>query len=428
MYIFLNILAFTLIIFIHELGHFLCAKLFKVKVEVFSIGIGPSLFKIKIKDTEYKVSPIFLGGYCKLKGSDHLENEIKLNRQLEADKNSIFGISHFKKILIYFAGPLFNLILALIIFIMIEMVGIVYFDYPGKINVINNNVLSNFRDGDIILRVDNHNIKYFSDLSKFVSLKDSKMTFTVLRDNKNISFEEYTNLDKLLKEISPWIDLVIAKVEANSPFGIAGLKPNDKIISINDVVLNNNKDLSNLIAKLGVDVVNIKYERRGEILTSKLVFQDTKKILGISLLPSLERVLKTDNLIVAFKNSFNKVLNILGHILYSIVELFSNFKNNSKNIVGPIGIMNILVNSSSIGFSYWFNTIAILNLLIAGMNLFFFVVPMFDGGQMFISLIELLRGKRFSAKFIYYFYFVGILLVLSLFILGFLNDLRSILG
>lgn len=104
MYIFLNILAFTLIIFIHELGHFLCAKLFKVKVEVFSIGIGPSLFKIKIKETEYKVSPIFLGGYCKLKGADHLENEIKLNRQLEADKDSIFGISHFKKILIYFAG------------------------------------------------------------------------------------------------------------------------------------------------------------------------------------------------------------------------------------------------------------------------------------------------------------------------------------
>lgn len=183
-----------------------------------------------------------------------------------------------------------------------------------------------------------------------------------------------------------------------------------------------------MITKLGVDVVNIKYERHGEILTSKLVFQDTKKILGISLLPSLERVLKTDNLIVAFKNSFNKVLNILGHILYSIVELFSNFKNNSKNVVGPIGIMNILVNSSSIGFSYWFNTIAILNLLIAGMNLFFFVVPMFDGGQIFISLIELLRGKRFSAKFIYYFYFVGILLVLSLFILGFVNDLRSILG
>lgn len=67
MYIFLSILAFTFIIFIHELGHLFFAKLFKVKVEVFSIGIGPSLFKFKIKDTEYRFSPIFWEGIVSLK-------------------------------------------------------------------------------------------------------------------------------------------------------------------------------------------------------------------------------------------------------------------------------------------------------------------------------------------------------------------------
>ncbi|AHE62461.1 RIP metalloprotease RseP [Borrelia parkeri] len=426
MYIFLSILAFTFIIFIHELGHLFFAKLFKVKVEVFSIGIGPSLFKFKIKDTEYRFSPVFLGGYCKLKGAEHLENELRLNRQLEADKDSIFGISNFKKILIYFAGPLFNLIFALIVFIAIEMIGIVYPDYSNKIVVINNNVLSKFRDGDVILSVNNSDIRYFSDLNKVVPLKDSRVTFIVLRESKTISFEDYTSLDKLLKQIGPWVNLIISKVKINSSAEVAGLKPNDKIISINDMILNNNVELNNLIEKLDSNVVDIKYERNGEILTSRLVFQDTNKSLGIYLLPGLERVVKSDNLGIAIKNSFNKVLNILGHILYSIVALFTNFKNNAKNVTGPVGMINIFVNSFSFGILSWFNTIAIFNLLIAGMNLFFVVIPMLDGGQILISLIEILRGKRFRAKVIYYFYIFGILLMLILFILGFFNDLRNL--
>ncbi|AHH06188.1 Membrane endopeptidase, M50 family protein [Borrelia crocidurae DOU] len=425
MYIFFSILAFTFIIFIHELGHLFFARLFKVKVEVFSIGIGPSLFKIKIKDTEYRFSPIFLGGYCKLKGSEHLEHELRLNKQLEADKDSIFGISHFKRILIYFAGPLFNLIFALIVFIAIEMIGIVYPDYSNKIIVINKNALSKFRDGDVILNVDNTNIKYYSDLKKVLPLKNSKVTFTVLRDGENISFEDNTNLDKFLEEINPWIDLVVAKVKINSSAEVAGLQPNDRIVSINDVSISNNRDLDDLISKLDVNVVDIKYERDGEILTSKLVFQDINKNLGIYLLPGLKRLVRADNLVIAFTNSFNKVLDILGRILYSIIELFTNFRSNSKNITGPVGMINIFAGSFSFGVLYWLDTLAIFNLLIAGMNLFFVVIPMLDGGQILISFIELMRGKRFKAKIIYYFYLFGILMMLILFILGLLNDLSN---
>ncbi|AHH08080.1 RIP metalloprotease RseP [Borrelia anserina] len=426
MSIFLSVLSFSFIIFIHELGHFLFAKLFKVKVEVFSVGIGPSLFKIKIKDTEYRFSPIFLGGYCKLKGAEHLENELRLNRQLEADKDSIFGISNFKKILIYFAGPLFNLIFALVIFIVIEMLGIVYPDYSSKIVVISNSALSKFRNGDVILNINDSDIRYFSDLKRVVPLEDSRITFTVLRDGKSISFKEHTNLDKLLKEISPWVDLVIAKVQTNSSAEVAGLKPNDRIISINDIVVNNNEELGNLIARLNVNLVNIKYERDGEILTSKLVFQDINKSLGVYLLPGLNRVVKADNLGIAIRNSFNRVLGILGNILYSIVALFIDFSSGAKNFTGPIGVVNILVGSFSFGILYWLDTIAIFNLLIAGMNLFFVVIPMLDGGQILITLIEILRGKRFRAKFVYYFYIVGILLMLILFILGFLNDFHNL--
>ncbi|UGQ15824.1 RIP metalloprotease RseP [Borrelia sp. RT5S] len=427
MHILLSIVGFTLIIFIHELGHFLFAKLFKVKVEVFSIGIGPSIFKFKVRDTEYRFSPIFLGGYCKLKGAEHLENELKLNRQIEADRDSLFGISNFKRILIYLAGPLFNLILAFIIFIVIDTIGVISLDYPSKITVLSNNGLSEFRDGDIILSVNKKDVGSFSDLKKVLPVEESKTAFTVLRDNEKIDFEEHLNLEKFLKEIAPWVDLIISKVEPNSPAEVAGIRQNDRIVSINNVILNNNKQLQDCIMNLDVDVAEIKYDRNGEILTSKLVFQDTNKILGVYFLPRLERLVRADNLGIAIVNSFNKVLDILSNILYSIFDLLTNFKKNFKNVVGPVGVISVLSSSSAFGVLYWLNTIAVFNLLVAGMNLFFVIIPIFDGGQIFISLIEILRGRRFKAKSIYRLYSVGIFLVLGLLILGLSNDLSNIL-
>ena len=427
MHILLSIVGFTLIIFIHELGHFLFAKIFKVKVEVFSIGIGPSIFKFKVRDTEYRFSPIFLGGYCKLKGAEHLENELKLNRQIEADRDSLFGVSNFKRILIYLAGPLFNLILAFIIFIVIDTIGVISLDYPSKITVLSNNGLSEFRDGDIILSVNKKDVGSFSDLKKVLPVEESKTAFTVLRDNEKIDFEEHLNLEKFLKEIAPWVDLIISKVEPNSPAEVAGIRQNDRIVSINNVILNNNKQLQDCIMNLDVDVAEVKYDRNGEILTSKLVFQDTNKILGVYFLPRLERLVRADNLEIAVINSFNKVLDILSNILYSIFDLLTNFKKNFKNVVGPVGVISVLSSSSSFGVLYWLNTIAVFNLLVAGMNLFFVIIPIFDGGQIFISLIEILRGRRFKAKSIYRLYSVGIFLVLGLLILGLSNDISNIL-
>ncbi|UER67327.1 RIP metalloprotease RseP [Borrelia sp. BU AG58] len=424
MYILLGILGFTLIVFVHELGHFLFAKLFKVKVEVFSIGMGPSIFKFKMGDTEYRFSPIFLGGYCRLKGSEHLENELKLNRQIEADKDSIFGISNFKRILIYFAGPLFNLILAFIIFIATDIIGVTSFDYSNKITVASHGALSKFKDGDVILGVNKSDINYFSDLKRAIPIEEGRTTFTVLRDSEKISFEEHLNLEKFFNEINPWVDLVVSKVEPNSPAEVAGMSENDKIVSINNVALSNNKQLRDFVTNLNFDdVAEIRYDRGGTILTSKLVFQDTNKLLGVYFLPRLERLIRADNFGIAVANSFNKILGVLGNILYSIFDLLINFKKNFRNIVGPVRVISMLSGSSSLGVLYWLNTVAIFNLLVAGMNLFLIVIPIFDGGQILISLVEILRGKRFKARSIYYFYSIGVFLVLGLFILGLFNDL-----
>lgn len=306
MYILFSVLALSFIIFIHELGHFLFAKLFKVKVEVFSVGIGPSILKFKINNTEYRLSPILLGGYCKLKGFDHLEKELKANKELEADKDSLFGISHFKKILIYFAGPLFNLIFSFVVFIFISMAGVIYFDYSSRVSILNKDsfLKDKFRDGDVILKVNNKKIEYFSDLRKFIPEEKSTVTFDVLREKENITFKETISLQDFLKEIGPWVDLVIADVVSNSPAKIAGMKPGDEIISIDNVILKNKRDLDYFLKNLNSDVVEIKFSRNGEIFSSKLVFHDKNKMIGIYFSPPLKRVVKVENVSSAIKNSF----------------------------------------------------------------------------------------------------------------------------
>ncbi|QFI14271.1 RIP metalloprotease RseP [Borrelia sp. CA_690] len=430
MYILFSVLALSFIIFIHELGHFLFAKLFKVKVEVFSVGIGPSILKFKINDTEYRLSPILLGGYCKLKGFDHLEKELKANKELEADKDSLFGISHFKRILIYFAGPLFNLIFSFIVFIFISMAGVIYFDYSSRVSILDKNsfLKAKFRDGDVILKVNNKKIEYFSDLRKILPEEKSTVTFNVLRGKENVTFKETIGLQDFLKGIGPWIDLVVADVVLNSPAKIAGIKSGDKIISIDNIFLENKRDLDDLLKNLNSDVVEIKFDRNGEIFSSKLVFQDKNKMIGVYFSPSLKRIIKVENVSSAVKNSFFKVVNALQDILYSIFLLITNFLNTSKSVSGPVGIVGILSSSYSLGLLYWINSISFLSLILAGMNLFFIVIPVFDGGQIFISFIELLRGKRFKAKTIYYFYSFGIFFALFLFSLGLFNDLKGLLN
>ena len=110
--IFTSILVISLLVFFHELGHFIFARLNGVAVNVFSIGFGLALFKKKIGNTEYRFSAIPLGGYVQMKGQDDLDPLMKNN-----DNDSYNSIKPYQRISILFGGPLFNFILAFILFL-----------------------------------------------------------------------------------------------------------------------------------------------------------------------------------------------------------------------------------------------------------------------------------------------------------------------
>ena len=168
------------LIFIHELGHFLFARLFKVKVEVFSLGFGPKILKYKKGDTLYCVSLLPLGGYVKMFGDNPLEELTEDQKR----KGFLYKKVH-QKWLIAFAGPLFNLVFALIGFFILGLLGVA--GLPAQLGDLSEDSLAfkkGFRSGDHILTINEQEVSYYEELNKILKTKRGETLTFELKDEK----------------------------------------------------------------------------------------------------------------------------------------------------------------------------------------------------------------------------------------------------
>ncbi len=263
----LSILGFLAVlaplVIVHELGHFLFAKLFNVKAEVFSIGFGPRVWSKKIGETEWCVSAIPLGGYVKLLGE---EPDAKLSP--EDQKRALQRQEPWKRFFIFAGGPLFNFIWAVIVFMAILLIG-----EPQMASVVGR-VIENspaekvgFQSGDEIVSIDGQPVKRFEEVINLVSEKPSQ-EITVKVNRANLSGEK----NQLDIKVTPspedgysiygeetsvgMIDGLFPTSRAatvgvsnpKSPAGIAGFKTGDEIKSVNDREVKNWEELMKLYA------------------------------------------------------------------------------------------------------------------------------------------------------------------------------------
>jgi regulator of sigma E protease len=174
------ILVLSFLIFFHELGHFLMAKLVGVKVEVFSIGFGKKLFCKKIKDTDWCISAIPLGGYVQMKGQDDTNPYLK-----NFDPDSYNTKTPWQRILILLGGPGFNFLLAFLIYLFVGMYGVTKFAPIVGETIKNTPAYELLKKGDNILEINNHKVKVWDDIPKLVK-KYNTLHLKVQRGNKII--------------------------------------------------------------------------------------------------------------------------------------------------------------------------------------------------------------------------------------------------
>lgn len=366
MRIIIGLVFLFFLIFFHELGHFFAAKIFGVKVEAFSIGFGPVLLHRKKGDTDYRLSLIPVGGYCAMKCEKDFQKSLDAGLDhIEAEKDSMYGVHPFKRLLIAFAGPFFNLFFAFFALTCISLIGYTYYSYSNKIDVPDERnhaeiksaaKEAGIKSGDTIIKIDGNKTEDFSDLIEQISTKpDQDINLTVLRDGKELEFKVHTELDK--KTGGGKIG-IIARTESLEQ---KVKKP---------------KWILPALAEGFVETCKYSY------LTVKGFFTLFK---GVDLSETVSGPARiADMMGQAVKESFGASV--------------------KTGVVSTLSFMAVI--SISLG---------IMNLL---------PVPVLDGGLILFAFIELVFRRKLSPKILYYIQFVGIAFIAVMFVIGINGDIH----
>tara|TARA_B100000965_G_scaffold395674_1_gene409517 strand:- start:942 stop:2279 length:1338 start_codon:yes stop_codon:yes gene_type:complete len=431
------ILSLSILVVLHELGHFLPAKYFKTKVEKFYLFFDPwfSLFKKKIGDTEYGIGWLPLGGYVKIAGMID-ESMDKEQMKKAAEPWEFRAKPAWQRLIIMLGGVVVNLILGVFIYSM------TLYTYGDK--YLSNNSLSDglwcvddlsadlgFKTGDKILLIEGEPVERFSSIvEKMLSAK----TITIERDGGNLDISLPDNfIEKLIENdksmlFYPRIPAIISSFIENSNAEQSGLKINDQIIGVNNMEIKYNDEMAKALSGLKDSLVNILVNRDGEEYLLKVkVSQDGTigyypALLTFNQFEELgvyEMTSQTYNLISCFPAGLNKAISKLDGYIDQF-KLILNPDSGAYKGVGGFGAIGSLFPSKWNWERFW-NLTAFLSLMLAFLNIL--PIPALDGGHVTFLLYEIVAGKPASEKFMEYAQIIGMLILLTLVVYANGNDI-----
>lgn len=394
---------------IHEFGHFLFAKLFKMQVDEFAIGFGKAIWSKEYKGTKFSLRCLPLGGYCAIDGEDGAsENE-----------NAFCNKHWFKRIIVLVAGVLFNAILATVIFVSINLPGYTYTNVITDIDETSIAYEIGLRNGDKITSINGKKVNIIQDISTYSDVSKDEIEIVYERNGK----EETITTDKLITEIGfigvyfdtseEVITSKINMVEGGSAAQKAGLKSGDIITSINGEKTEISKEVISIVSQNANKELEITYERDGKEYTEKIT-PASKKTFSIGTFSS-EKV--DTNIYYAFCKAGTSIKQIIG----SYVDLFKG--NVSVNQLSGIVGMGEVVSKTS-GVLEFLNLLAIISMAVGVANIMPF--PPLDGGKVVLVLVEAITGKKVSFKVEAILSYIGLALLLGLTLYVTYNDIVRI--
>ena len=418
------IVALGILIFVHELGHFIAARLFGVRVETFSIGFGPKLFKFRCCETEFAVSLIPLGGYVKMAGEDP-------DRPAKSP-DEFYAKPPWQRIVIALAGPLMNLLLAVIFFAASYTIGRYIPSYQveaAKVGfVLSKNVP--LKPGDVIVEANGKPVKNWKELQQIVALNPNReITLEVKRNGKLEEVKVHTGMDKNgvgTLPVIPAIKPTIGKVIKGSPAEKAGLKPGDVILKINGKEITRWEQVVELIGKSKGEPVKLLILRNGKTLEITVKPHLNKKLgrYTIGIVPKVNLVFVKYPLPEALKKGVEEFKNQTVLFFTFLYKLITG-QASIKSLGGPILIAEVAGKAAEAGISNFIYFMGFISLQLGYFNLL--PLPVLDGGLILLFLIELLRRKPVSPQFRERFQQVGLALIGLLMAIVFYNDIMRLI-
>lgn len=458
--ILIGLLVLSIMVVIHELGHFIAAKLCGVHVKSFSVGWGPVLLRKKIGETEYRLSAIPMGGYCGMKGENAFKEALeKKLSYIPKEEGGLYNTRPLQRILIAFAGPFANYISAVIAFAVVSAIGYTYYTSENIIAPVYYYKTSaemspaqkaGLLMGDKILEIDGEKTENFSAIVKAVLPSAGKeLVVKIDRNGEIITKKIIPDLDKKtgagIIGFYPFVVPKISFVEKNSAAEKAGIKIGDIITGINGEEVRNTRDINAVFKKLikssedfgnGIPVTVSGNGREAEIsfLPSKNAGAKTDSFetqLGIGY-ETVKVEVRGTGFFASIKKGFTETYEALGLTLASFRLLFKGIEPQSA-VSGPLRITHMIGDTAQQGFKENFSTgltgllgfIAVISISLFMMNLL--PIPVLDGGLILLSFIELIMRKEIHPKIIYSIQFVGFIFIGAVFIFALTGDVLFLL-
>ena len=403
----IGVLAFIFIlgaaVTLHEFGHFIVAKLLKIRVETFSIGFGPRLWGFKKGTTDYRVSAIPLGGYVKL-GGDESNAPIEGESAPDIPANERFDLRpRYQRIMVAIAGPVMNILTALAIpFAGALMYGVQATPPPVVRQVVPGGAAeqAGLKPGDRIVVFDGN------DNPKWKTIADDAL----LSPGQPLPLEVERNGQRIKLTISPTphteegetvgfldflpdygnVPIVVRDLVPNSPASESGLRIGDRILAVNGEPVKSAEQVSQFIREHKGQPVTLRVGRAGSSLditaTPRLLnAQETRERLGFTPDEEIpfERVGPVGASVAAFELNW-EYMRVTGKALG---QLFAGKRSVRNTLSGPIGIYRVAATSANrLGWAGVFSTLGFLSLNLGVFNLL--PIPVLDGGQITLSCLE----------------------------------------
>lgn len=414
------VLTLGIMVIVHEFGHFIIAKIFKMGVLTFSVGLGKKLFGFKKNETEYVFSILPFGGYVRLKGMEDFESK-------ERDEDDFMNKNPVKRILVIFSGPFFNFIFAfIIVFITIYFYGVTNIENTPLYDV-SGSYKNYFQKNDLIIKVNGNRIKNFNDI--FLNLVPEKENvFVILRNDKEVELKfKLDKPDSLL--IIPQFPPVVGVVNENSSAKKYGIVKGDRILKIDTFNIVAWQDISDIMRYHYKEEMDFLILRGNDTLLLKVKPEIRKDsidneyreygFLGIGFSYETKKI----DFVNSLKLSFERVKLISFSILKFLQQMFTG-KMALKNLGGPVSIYTMTDQTLKIGFETFLSFLAFFSINLFIFNLIPF--PPLDGSYIVIYLFELITKIKVNKKFMQIYQYVGIFILFSLIILVTFNDLLRI--
>lgn len=451
------IFVLSVVVFVHEMGHFLVARFFGVKVDAFSIGFGPEITGWTAKNgVRWRVAWIPLGGYVKFAGDEgaaSMPSKEKL-AQVRAEGGDLADYFHFKPLyqraLVVFAGPFANFLLSTVIFAALAVIlGLQV--TPPRVDAVREGTpaaRAGFVEGDIITRVQDRGVSRFQDVRETIYLNPgNELSFTVERGASPRSLSatpepREANMAGGTQTVGylgiyPRAEMaVLGAITPDGPAARAGFQEGDWVLEVNGARVITFMDLVMLIQASANEPLEVLFDREGRTMTVTVTPEPVEIETGdgmrvIGRIGAGKGIREGDFVrrhlgpVSAVGHGSAETVSIITQTLGYIGGIFAGTQS-ADQLGGPLRIAQISGQAASISFEALIRLVAILSVSIGLINLF--PVPMLDGGHLVFYAYEAVAGKPLGEGAQEVAFRIGLALVLGLMVFALWNDVSQMIS